>query len=289
LLLLMGDVMPRVIAISGGRLQGNTDQFLQRALDIIAEYDIDTELVSLATQHIEMDPCSRCPSDCTVRPAVCVTRDDFNSIFKKMLEADGIILGSPVYWGAAPAKLKEVLNRAGILSEGRVSKDKPVSILGNAHGWPDTIKGRGWPETTKAPGLFARKIGGAVSVAQRDGVLFTISELCLWLLINDFVICSSNYWVDGLEQVGRQAGGVGGGGTRMPSKNGKTAEHVRDILQLDREAALTLEHFAENFAWLVNLTHSSRGEPEEIFRQSRLSAPPWMSPEDRERVLGKKP
>ncbi|MBU7023572.1 MAG: NAD(P)H-dependent oxidoreductase, partial [Theionarchaea archaeon] len=77
--------MPRVIAISGGRLQGNTDQFLQKALDIIAEYHIDTELISLATQHIELDPCSRCPSDCTVRPAVCVTRDDFNSIFKKMV------------------------------------------------------------------------------------------------------------------------------------------------------------------------------------------------------------
>jgi multimeric flavodoxin WrbA len=277
-----------VLAIGGGRHKGNTDQFLQKALDIIAEYAIDTELIPLATKHIEMDPCSRCPSDCTVRPAVCVTKDDFNDIFKKMLKADGIILGSPVYWGAAPAKLKEVLNRAGILSEGRVSKELPVSILGNAHGWPDDIKGRGWPETTKGPGLFARKIGGAISVAQRDGVLFTLSELCLWLLINDFVICSSNYWVDGLEQVGRSAGGVGGGGTRMPSKDSKTAEHVRDILQVDREAALTLEHFAENFAWLVTTTHSKRGTPKEIFFQSRLSAPPWMSMDKRKQIFNEK-
>lgn len=282
-----GEKKPIVIAISGSmRRRGNTEQFLQRALDIISEYNIDTELITLCDKNIELEPCIRCPSDCSVRPAVCVTRDDFNKIFKKMLEADGIILGSPVYWGAAPARLKEVLSRAGTLSEGRVSADKPVTDLGRAAGWPETVRGRGWPETTKGVGLFSRKVGGAVAVAQRDGVLFVISELMLWFLINDFIICSSNYYVDGLEQVGRIAGGVGGGGTRQPSASGKTAEHVKDILQVDREGAMTLEHFAENFAWLVHLTHKARGTPEEIFRNSVLSSPKWMSPEDRKRVLG---
>jgi multimeric flavodoxin WrbA len=277
--------MVKVIGIGGGRRAGNTDQFLQRALDIISESDIETELISLADYHIQMDACSTCPSDCGARKAVCAAKDDFNGIFKKMLEADGIILGSPVYWGGIPAKLKEVLNRAGILSEGRVSADTPVYDLGRAEGWPDTVQGRGWPETTKGPGLFSRKIGGAVAVAQRDGVLFVLSELCLWFLINDFVICSSNYWVDGLEQVGRSAGGVGGGGTRMPSASGKVAEHVRDILQIDREGAMTLEHFAENFVWLVKATSTVRGTPREIFAESRLSSPPWMDPEDRTRVI----
>jgi multimeric flavodoxin WrbA len=277
--------MVKVIGISGGRRGGNTDQFLQRALDIISESDMETELISLADYHIEMDTCSTCQSDCGARRAVCAAKDDFNGIFKKMLEADGIILGSPVYWGGIPAKLKEVLNRAGILSEGRVSADTPVYALGRADGWPDTVQGRGWPETTKGAGLFSRKIGGAVAVAQRDGVLFVLSELCLWFLINDFVICSSNYWVDGLEQVGRSAGGVGGGGTRMPSASGKVAEHVRDILQMDREGAMTLEHFAENFVWLVKATSPVRGSPREIFAKSRLSSPPWMDPEDRSRVL----
>lgn len=277
--------MAKVIGISGGRREGNTDQFLQRALDIIAESDIETELIPLADYTIKMDACSTCPSDCGARRAVCATKDDFNTIFQKMVEADGIILGSPVYWGGIPAKLKEVLNRAGILSEGRVSAEMSVYALGQADGWPEGVQGRGWPETTKGPGLFSRKIGGAVAVAQRDGVLFVLSELCLWFLINDFVICSSNYWVDGLEQVGRSAGGVGGGGTRMPSASGKTAEHVRDILQMDREGAMTLEHFAENFVWLIESTSTVRGTPQEIFAKSRLSSPPWMDPGDRNRVL----
>jgi len=281
-----GEKKPKVIAICGSmRRGGNTEQFLQRALNIISEYDIVTELITLCDKNIELESCSRCPSDCCQRPAVCVTRDDFNQIFKKMLEADGIIIGSPVYWGAVPAKLKEVLSRAGTLSEGRISADKPVTVLGRAAGWPETVQGRGWPETTKGPGLFARKVGGAIAVAQRDGVLFVISELMLWLLINNFIICSSNYWVDGLEQVGRTAGGVGGGGTRVLSASGKSVEHVRDILEVDREAEMTLEHFAENFAWLINLTCKVRGTPEEIFRHSRLSSLKWMTPEDRKRAL----
>jgi len=282
-----GEKKPKVIAICGSmRRGGNTEQFLQRALDIISEYNIDTELITLCDKNIEPDACSRCPSDCCQRPAVCMTRDDLNQIFRKMLEADGIIIGSPVYWGSIPAKLKEVLSRAGILSEGRISADKPVTVLGRAEGWPEGLQGRGWPETTKGPGLFARKVGGAIAVAQRDGVLFVISELMLWFLINNFILCSSNYWVDGLEMVGRTAGGVGGGGTRVPSASGKTAEHVRDILKVDREAEMTLEHFAENFAWLTNLTYKVKGTPEEIFRESRLSSPKWMTPEDRKRVLG---
>jgi multimeric flavodoxin WrbA len=268
------------------RLKGNTEQFVQRALDGIAQFNIDTELITLADKRIELEPCPHCPSECSVRPAVCVTRDDFNPIFKKMIEADGIIIGSPVYWGAAPSKLKEVLSRAGNLNEGRISADKPITVLGQPAAWPKDLKGRGWPETTKGPGLFSRKVGGAIAVAQRDGVLFVISELMLWFLINDFVICSSNYWVDGLEQVGRISGGVGGGGTRMPSASGKGAEHVRDILKLDREAEMTLDHFAENFAWLVNVTQRERGTPEEIFRNSILSSPKYMRPEDRKRALG---
>lgn len=276
----------RVIAICGSmRRRGNTEQFLQRALDITSEYNIDTEIITLYDKDIELEACARCPSDCSRRPAVCVARDDFNSIFRSMLESDGIIVGSPVYWGGIPAKLKEVLNRAGILSEGRISADKPVTILGRAAGWPKTLQGRGWPETTKGPGLFARKVGGAIAVAQRDGAIFVISELMLWFLINNFIICSSNYWVDGMEMVGRSAGGVGGGGTRVPSANGKAIEHVRDILEVDREAEMTLEHFAENFAWLVNSTYRLRGTPEEIFRQSRLSSLKWMTPEDKKRVL----
>lgn len=60
--------------------------------------------------------------------------------------------------------------------------------------------------------------------------------------------------------------------------------HVKDTLEHDLEAAQTLDHFAENVAWLVNATYQVRGLPEEIFTESILSSPKWMKPEDRKRA-----
>jgi len=267
--------MPKVVGISGSeRLRGNTEQFVQRALDIISEDGIETELITLADKEIA-GGCTGC-FWCTENIAECPIKDDFMPIWRKMCEADGIILGAPVYFGATPAKLKALITRAGILNDGRISPDRPVNIIGRER----------WPETTKPPGLLARKVGGAIVVAQRDGTLFTLAELSLWFQVNNFIIVSSNYWVEGIEQVGRISGGVGGGGTRVPSEDGKIYKHVTDILQVDREAEMTLERFAENMAWLVNATYKIRGTPEEQFRQSRLSSPKWMDPELRKKILG---
>jgi multimeric flavodoxin WrbA len=247
----MPEEKPMVIAISGStRKGGNTDQFLQATLDIISEYKIQTELITLCDKKITSG-CIACWK-CRERHAECAINDDVNPIFKKMVQADGIILGCPVYFGSVPAKMKALLERAGILCEGRVSFDKPVFILG---------KPALWPETSKGPGLFARKIGGAITVARRDGVISTLSELALWFLINNFIVVSSNYWTVGL------------GTKRVPKADRSGYEHSRDTIKNDLEGRRTIEHFAENFAWLVNLTHEPQKSPEEIFKESRLSSP----------------
>ncbi|MBU7034064.1 MAG: flavodoxin family protein, partial [Theionarchaea archaeon] len=104
--------MPKVIGISGSeRLKGNTEQFIQRALDVISDYGIETELITLADKKIK-GGCTGCIW-CRANRAECCIKDDFMPIWNKMYEADGIIVGSPVYWGSATAKLKAVLERAG--------------------------------------------------------------------------------------------------------------------------------------------------------------------------------
>ena len=113
---------PNVIAISGSsREGGNTENFLKHTLEIISQHGIDCELITLGDKKIDVDTCPSCKSPCTNRVAVCIQKDDFNPILQKMIKADGIIIGSPVYWGFMPPKLAEVLNRAGMASEGRVS------------------------------------------------------------------------------------------------------------------------------------------------------------------------
>ena len=233
---------PYVLAINGSqRKNGNTGKLVQHALDIIADHDIETKRIDLKGMKIK-EGCRGCWL-CRYREATCQIKDDLQGIFEEMVKADGIIFGAPVYWGFAPAKLKAVLERAGILGEGRISYDKPVIDLGDPALWPVTKKGRG---------IFDRKLGGAITDARRDGVVTTYSELLLWMTINNFIVVSSNYWSCGI------------GTTRVPQLNAKGEpiklkdgvnilfEHSRDILEKDKEGRETIELFAENFAWAVN-------------------------------------
>jgi len=279
---------PKVIGICGSsRPEGNTENFLKYTLEIIENQNIDCELITLHDKKIDVETCASCKSRCMNRNAVCIHKDDFNFVLQKMIEADGIIVGAPVYWGFMPPKLAEVLNRAGKVSEGRVSAKRPISVLGLPDIWPEEVRleSRAWPMTSKGPGLFARKVGGVVTLAQRDGVLTTMSEILLWMVINNFVIATSNYYPDGLEQIGRSEMDRWG---RVVTPDGKSCMHVKDTLDHDLEAQQTMDHFAENIAWLVKATYKVRGTPEEIFAESILSSPKWMKPEDRKRALGEK-
>ena len=160
-----------------------------------------------------------------------------------MVKADGIIFGAPVYWGMAPEKMKAVLERAGVLNEGRISYEKPVIDLGDPALWPITKKG---------PGVFDRKLGGAITDARRDGVITTYSELLLWMTINNFIVVSSNYWpvAIGTKRVPR----LNAKGEPIKLKDGVNIlfEHSRTILEEDKEGRETIELFAENFVWAVN-------------------------------------
>jgi len=219
---------PYVLGINGSqRKNGNTGQFLQYALDIISKHDIETKRIDLKGKKI-IDGCRGCVL-CRYRDAVCAIKDDVQEIFEEMVKADGIIFGAPVYWGSIPAKMKALLERTGTLNEGRLSYDKPVIDLGDPALWPVTKKG---------PGIFDRKIGGAITDARRDGVIFSYAELLLWMTINNFIVVSSNYWSCGI------------GTTRVAKLNSK-GEEIK-LKDGDKEGRETVEMFAENFAWLVN-------------------------------------
>jgi multimeric flavodoxin WrbA len=225
-----GDDMPNVIGICGSeRLNGNTQQFIQTALDTISEYNIDTELITLADKNIK-GGCTGCVW-CRSNRAECNIKDDFMPIWEKMYEADGIIVGSPVYWGSATAKMKAVLERAGTVSEGRE--------LDNLDG---PVKDLGWPVEEKPPGLFYGKVGGAISTTRRTGANFTLAELLMWFIINNFVVVGSSYWTIG----------VGTKRIAKETKKGKKGStHTMNMIETDLEGAWTMKHFGENFAHVV--------------------------------------
>ena len=220
---------PKVLAIgSSPRKDGNTEQFLKFALNLISGYGIETEYIGLRDKKIE--GCISCRHCRVSQIAECAIKDDFAPIFKKVYEADGLILGTPVYFGSKTAKMTALLERLGMVAEGRHAIDVPLSDVG----WPDS----------KGPGLWSGKVGGAIVSTRRAGGNFVLAELLLWFSILGFVIVTGTYWT------------VAIGGTRIPGlvKEGEraTSELSKDQLQKDPEAVKAVKDFAHQFGQVVS-------------------------------------
>jgi len=106
----------KAVAICGSpREGGNTEFLLQTCLDTLASEGIPGELIRLSGRII--NTCKACTACFKSQDKRCImTNDDFHFIFDKMLEADIIILGSPVYFGSATGEMKALLDRAGYVS-----------------------------------------------------------------------------------------------------------------------------------------------------------------------------
>jgi multimeric flavodoxin WrbA len=80
-----------------------------------------------------------------------------------MREADGIILGSPVYFTDVTSEMKALIDRAGFVARG------------NNH-------------------MFKRKVGAAVVAVRRAGSIHTFDTLNHFFTISQMIIPGSMYW-----------------------------------------------------------------------------------------------
>lgn len=103
----------KVIGINGSaRKDGNTAIIVGEVFDELNKEGIETELIQLADYEIQ--PCRGCFA-CKGRGNCVFAKDGFAEIFGRMVEADGILLGSPVYSADVSAKMKAFLERAGVV------------------------------------------------------------------------------------------------------------------------------------------------------------------------------
>jgi multimeric flavodoxin WrbA len=151
------------IAVCGSpRVEGNTEILLDLCLDVLHVAGISGELIRLAEKRIS--PCTACGTCGQLKDKTCAIKDDdFHFIFDKMLRADIIVVGSPVYFGSATPQMMALLDRAGYVS--KHNQD-----------------------------LFSRKLGGPIAVARRAGQNFTYAQLLYWFMINDMIVPGSTYW-----------------------------------------------------------------------------------------------
>jgi len=157
----------KVVAFNGSaRKEGNTALLINYVLDELGKEGIETEVYHLAGRRIQgCRACLKCFKNKDQRCAV--KKDVLNECIEKMLEADGIILGSPTYFTDVSAEMKALIDRAGFVA--------------------------------KANGDMLRlKVGAAVVAVRRAGSIHVFDTINHFFLISQMIIPGSRYWNMGI-------------------------------------------------------------------------------------------
>ena len=97
-----------VLGINGSpRIGGNTDILIDKVLEGAKAKGAKTEKVILNT--LKFSPCQECEN---IRDdGTCIVEDDMQPLYKKIDEADAIILASPIFFGSLSAQTKMMIDR----------------------------------------------------------------------------------------------------------------------------------------------------------------------------------
>ena len=158
----------KVLAInSSARKDGNTAILINTVLEELNKAGIETEMIQLAGNVIE--PCKACWA-CGGQGNCVHRKDSFREVFEKMKEADGILLGSPVYSANVSANMQALLERAAVVAD-------------------------------MNPGLFTHKGGAAVAAVRRGGAMQAVDTMNHFFLNHDMIVVGSTYWNMGYGQM----------------------------------------------------------------------------------------
>lgn len=153
----------KVLAISGSaRKDGNTAILINTVFEELHKAGIETEMVQLSGKMIE--PCKACWA-CGGRKNCVHQKDLFQEIFEKMTQADGIILGSPVYTANVSANMQAFLERASVVAD-----------------------------MNRNDNLLQYKVGAAVAAARRGGALNTLDAMYHFFMLQNMFVVGSSYW-----------------------------------------------------------------------------------------------
>ena len=147
----------KILLLNGSpRVKGNTALALEEMTKIFAREGIGTETIQVGNHDIAgCVACGRCRET-----GKCVFEDLVNEVAPKFEAADGLVVGSPVYYASANATLVAFLTR----------------LFYSTH-FDKTMK-----------------VGASVVVARRGGLSSTFDELNKFFTISGMPVASSQYW-----------------------------------------------------------------------------------------------
>lgn len=123
--------------VGSPRKNSNTAYLVQKALDSARKSGVEVGIYNLGEMNIE--PCIAC--DICKLTGECPKDDDIDGILSELKEVQGIIIGSPVYFGNVSAQLKMFMDRSRPLRSDFKLKDKvcgAVAVGGARNGGQET-------------------------------------------------------------------------------------------------------------------------------------------------------
>jgi multimeric flavodoxin WrbA len=155
------------------RKGGNTEILIREVFKTLEKENIKTELFQIGGKRVK--GCIACMKCKKKKDGFCHQKNDvINECIKKMLKADAIIIGSPVYFADITADAKAFIEVAGY-----------------------ALKAAGNP--------LKRKPAAAVIAVRRAGGVHSFHSINSFFLINEMIVVGSSYWNIG---IGREKGEV---------------------------------------------------------------------------------
>jgi multimeric flavodoxin WrbA len=122
--------MLKFLALVGSpRIGGNTDLLVEQILEGARSKGYETEKLYLYDYSISL--CIDCRS-CKKGDYVCCIKDEMQIICSKMVEADVLVFGSPVYWYGPSAKMKMLVDRLRPFVENKKLEGKRAVVVSPA-------------------------------------------------------------------------------------------------------------------------------------------------------------
>ncbi|MDD3775983.1 MAG: flavodoxin family protein [Actinomycetota bacterium] len=142
--------------------KGNTFIAMQTVLEQLEAEGINTNIIQIGSEQISScDGCGVCKK---TKDGFCVIdKDNMNQYLKLAYQSQGILIGSPVYFGSVTPTAKALVDRMGYCAR--------------AGGF-----------------LLKRKVCAAVAAVRRQGAVDTINQVNNMFMLNQTIIPSSIYW-----------------------------------------------------------------------------------------------
>ena len=157
----MRDMMKVVGFNCSPKKDGNTAHMLKEVFAELEKEGIRTEFVQVGGKDLKA--CKACGKCREIQNMECIQKDEINEFLKKMIEADGIIIGTPTYFADLTPEAKILMDRCGYVAR---SNGNPLK----------------------------RKVGAAVVAVRRAGSIHAFDSVNHFFTINEMIIPGSSYW-----------------------------------------------------------------------------------------------